>query len=75
MEQQQPAPTPAIEQIPPEEHAGLTFGDGFQFGCGFAAAVTLASILVVLGLLLLLLILSLSGINLLHNLIGLAPMV
>jgi hypothetical protein len=73
MEQQQPAPT--TDQIPPEEHAGLTFGDGFQFGCGFAAAVTLASILLILGLLLLLLILSLSGINLLHNLIGFAPLV
>ncbi len=70
--EQQPAPT--TDQTPPEEHVGLTFGDGFLFGCGFAAAVTLASILVTLMLLLLLLILSLSGINLLHNLLGFAPM-
>ncbi len=74
MEQQQ-QPMPTADQIPPEEHVGLTFGDGFQFGCGFAIALTLASVLVILGLLLLLLILSLSGINLLHNLIGAAPMV
>jgi len=80
-------PDDAIAEIPPEEispgsvpqpageeNVGLTFSDGFQFGCGFALAITLAVILVILGILFLSLLLSLVGINILHSLLGFAVM-
>jgi len=63
---------PITEAAQPEEAVGLTFSDGFQFGCGFALALTLAVVLVVFGILLLSLLFSILGINILHSLLGFA---
>jgi hypothetical protein len=52
---------------------GLSFGDGFQFGCGFFLAGLIAMILMMLLLLLSLLLLSLTGVSLFGNLLGTAP--
>ncbi len=46
-----------------ESLSGLTFADGFQFGCGFMLAVTLSVVILLLALLVLLLILPLLGIH------------
>lgn len=53
-------PTP-VEPAP----VGLSFADGFQFGCGFMAAVTLSLLIVLLALLTLILLLPLLGVNVL----------
>lgn len=44
--------------------AGLSFGDGFQFGCGFFVAGLLALLIVLLLLALVGLLLSLAGFGL-----------
>jgi hypothetical protein len=53
---------------------GLSFGDGFQFGCGFFVAGLLAGVIVLLILLLAGLLLSLMGVSLLGTLLGQAPL-
>lgn len=56
---------PKVEPVSSERAPlGLSFGDGFQFGCGFFAAGLIALIIVVLLILLLLLLLSLAGFGL-----------
>ena len=52
---------------------GLSFGDGFQFGCGFFVAGLISMMLVLLLLLLVLLLLSLTGVSLFGNLLGATP--
>ncbi len=47
-----------------ESLPGLTFADGFQFGCGFMLAVTLSVMILLLAILVLLLLLPLLGIHL-----------
>lgn len=59
-----PAPTP------PRPPAGLSFGDGFQFGCGFFVAGLIVNVILALVLALLALVFSVSGIGLLSNLLG-----
>lgn len=58
---------PSAQPRPP---AGLSFGDGFQFGCGFFTAGLIATFIVVLVLLLVALVLSVTGFGLLDNLLG-----
>ena len=53
---------------------GLSFGDGFQFGCGLFSAGLVAGVIVLLALLLIGLVLSLTGVNLLSSLLGQAPL-
>ena len=53
---------------------GLSFGDGFQFGCGLFSAGLVAAVIVLLALLLIGLVLSLTGVNLLSNLLGQVPL-
>lgn len=67
MESPQSLPEPPREQRPP---AGLSFGDGFQFGCGFFVAGMIATVILVLVLGLISLVLSLTGFGLLNNLLG-----
>ena len=55
---------------PARPPVGLSFGDGFQFGCGFMLAGLIAVVLVVLVALLILLLLSLMGVGLIGNLLG-----
>lgn len=63
-------------EIPPEAPqpqrppAGLSFGDGFQFGCGFFMAGLIVTVILVLILSLLALALSVTGFGLLGNLLG-----
>jgi len=60
-------PVPAsLQRLP----AGLSFGDGFQFGCGFFAAGLIATIVLVLVLALLSFVLSLTGFSLLNAFTG-----
>ncbi|MER2599963.1 MAG: hypothetical protein ABTQ73_10630 [Caldilineales bacterium] len=54
----------------PRPPAGLSFGDGFQFGCGFFAAGLIATIVLALVLALLSFVLSLTGFSLLSLLAG-----
>jgi len=54
----------------PEDQRGLSFADGFQFGCGFFVAAFIAVILTLLLLALAGFILSLLGIGLLKDLLG-----
>lgn len=54
-----------------EEMRGLTFTDGFQFGCGFAAATALGIVILLLVIILMAFVLSLLGISVL-NLAGIA---
>lgn len=49
---------------------GLSFGDGFQFGCGFFIAGLIATVILVLILALLALALSMTGFGLLSSLLG-----
>ncbi|MEA3334525.1 MAG: hypothetical protein U9R25_01345 [Chloroflexota bacterium] len=63
----EPSPEQAAQARPP---VGLSFGDGFQFGCGFFVAGLIAGLLALLVLLLTLLILSLTGFNLFGDLLG-----
>ena len=62
---EQPTPLDTEEGAPVEGPLGLTFADGFQFGCGFMAAVTLSLIILVLALVVLVLLLSVLGLRLL----------
>ena len=50
-----------VEPVP----VGLSFADGFQFGCGFMAAVTLSLLIILLAIATLILILPLLGISIL----------
>lgn len=66
---------PSVEPSPTHSRpTGLSFGDGFQFGCGFFAASLLAGLIVLLILLLAGLLLSLTGVSLLGNLLGQVPL-
>ncbi len=49
-----------------EEMRGLTFADGFQFGCGFAAATALGILILLLVIILVAFVLSLLGISVLN---------
>ncbi len=55
------------EPVPAEEPApvGLTFADGFQFGCGFMLAVVLSMLISALAIIVLVLLLSLAGLQIL----------
>ena len=53
-----------------DEQRGLSFADGFQFGCGFFVAALVAVILTLLLLALIGFILSLLGVGLLKDLLG-----
>lgn len=67
MESPESASSPApLQRLP----TGLSFGDGFQFGCGFFMAGLIAAVILILLLALLLLVLSLTGFSLLGNLLG-----
>ena len=63
-----------MESTPPpvgiDDQHGLSFADGFQFGCGFFLAAAVAAVLVLLLLALIVLILSLTGVSLLKDLLG-----
>jgi len=61
-------PEPVIQQV----LIGLSFGDGFQFGCGFFVAGLIAMLIVLLITLLILLALSLAGVGLFSNFLGAA---
>jgi hypothetical protein len=54
-----------LSQRPP---TGLSFGDGFQFGCGFFLAGLIVTVILVLIFSLLALALSVTGFGLLSNL-------
>lgn len=56
---------PTAEPFPPPAPVGLTFADGFQFGCGFMVATALSLLILLLALLVVILALSLLGISLL----------
>ena len=61
------AETGLTETVPViEEVRGLTFTDGFQFGCGFAAATALGIVILVLVIVLIAFVLSLLGISVLN---------
>lgn len=66
---------PLADALPPAEPVpvGLSFGDGFQFGCGFFAAGLLATFIIVLVVVLVLLLLSLAGISLFGDFFGGVP--
>jgi hypothetical protein len=63
-----------MDATPPAEKASnrheLGFVDGFQFGCGFFIAAAVAALLVILGIALISLVLSLLGVRLLEDLLG-----
>lgn len=61
-----PAEPPMAQRTP----LGLSFGDGFQFGCGFFLAGLIALLIVLLVILLALLLLSLAGVTLFGNSLG-----
>lgn len=66
---------PSVETSPSEPGpTGLSFGDGFQFGCGLFTAGLVAGVIVLLALLLVGLVLSLTGVNLLGSLLGQPPL-
>lgn len=66
---------PSVETSPSEpQPTGLSFGDGFQFGCGLFSAGLVAGVIVLLALLLIGLVLSLAGVNLLSSLLGQVPL-
>ncbi len=63
-----------MESTPPpieigDQH-GLSFADGFQFGCGFSVAAAVAAILALLLLALIGFVLSLLGVGLLEDLLS-----
>ena len=60
----------SLEPVP----VGLSFGDGFLFGCGFFAAGIIATIIVLLLILLVLLLVSLTGVGLFGDLLSALPM-
>jgi len=53
-----------------DEPRGLSFADGFQFGCGFCVAAAVAATVIMLVLALLGLILSLLGVGTLGDLLS-----
>ncbi|HIC88739.1 MAG TPA: hypothetical protein EYP04_04995 [Anaerolineae bacterium] len=61
----------STSEEPLEEWHALTFADGFQFGCGFIAAVTLGLLILLLSVALIALILSLMGVGVLKDIFGL----
>lgn len=63
----EPNPTPAP---PTRTFIGLSFGDGFQFGCGFFVAGLVAGLALVLLLAVVGLVLSLAGFSLFPGLFG-----
>lgn len=63
---ERPAEQVSIETIP----VGLSFGDGFLFGCGFFVAGMIAAIVLLLAILLVVLLLSLTGVGLFGSLLG-----
>ncbi len=67
MESPESLSDPSRQQRP---QAGLSFGDGFQFGCGFFVAGMIAAIILALVLALAALALSVTGFGLLNNLLG-----
>jgi hypothetical protein len=67
MESSESLPVPAPQRRPP---TGLSFGDGFQFGCGFFIAGLIATVILVLILALITLAFSVTGFGLLSNLFG-----
>jgi len=52
------------------DQRGLSFADGFQFGCGFCVAAAVAAILTLLLLALIGFVLSLLGVGLLEDLLS-----
>jgi len=64
-----------MDVTPPAEKAayshGLGFADGFQFGCGFFIAAAVAALLIILVIALVSLVLSLLGVRLLEDFLGL----
>lgn len=69
--------TPDVSSEPPVQptpvqraSAGLSFGDGFQFGCGFFVAALVAALVFLLLLALIGLVLSLTGAGVLQRLLG-----
>jgi hypothetical protein len=63
----EPLAEPQSQQRPP---TGLSFGDGFQFGCGFFIAGLIATVILILIVALIALALSMTGFGLLSNLLG-----
>ncbi len=57
-------------QFPQRPPTGLSFGDGFLFGCGFFVAGLIATVILVLILALIGLALSVTGFGLLGSLLG-----
>ena len=64
-------PTDRSPEAPSERTTvGLSFGDGFQFGCGFFVAGLIALLIVLLLLVLVGLLLSLTGFGFFQSLLG-----
>ena len=63
-----------MDAAPPAENVAKThdlgFADGFQFGCGFFIAAAVAALLAILAVALLSLVLSLLGVRILGDLLG-----
>jgi len=65
------SPESLPEPLSPQRPAtGLSFGDGFLFGCGFFIAGLIATLILVLVLALIGLALSVTGFGLLGSLLG-----
>jgi len=62
----------SLPEPPPQQRSptGLSFGDGFLFGCGFFIAGLIAAMILVLILALIGLALSVTGFGLLSSLLG-----
>jgi hypothetical protein len=66
------APSESLPELPLPERppTGLSFGDGFQFGCGFFIAGLIAAVVLILILALVALALSVTGFGLISSLLG-----
>jgi hypothetical protein len=65
------SPESLSSSTPPQRlPTGLSFGDGFQFGCGFFMAGLIAAVILILLVALLLLVLSMTGFGLLGSVLG-----
>ena len=53
---------------------GLSFGDGFQFGCGFFLAGALVTSITALLIVLIAVILSVTGVGLFDSVLGQGPL-
>lgn len=62
--------SPSLLPAPQQPPTGLSFGDGFLFGCGFFVAGLIASVILALLAGLLALVLSVTGFGLLGGLPG-----